>query len=86
MTLCCQNYSLRSILHFNKSQLDRLNQAREDLDDLVYHVPAHRQEVTKKLNVVNSKIREKLAETRRLILCIEFGCDICHPEQGVAYE
>ena len=39
-----------------------------------------------KLPIVNGKIREKLAEARRLILCIEFGCDICHPDQGVAYE
>ena len=31
-------------------------------------------------------IRDKLAEPRHLILCIEYGCDICHPDQGVAYE
>ena len=50
------------------------------------HEPARRQEVTEKLNVVNGMLRDKLAKARRLILCIEFGCDICHPDQGVAYE
>ena len=77
---------LRSILQITTSQLACLNQTRDDLDDLVYHVPARRQEVAEKLGIVNRKIREKLAEARRLILCIEFGCNICHPDQGVAYE
>ena len=61
-------------------------QAAQDLDDLVYHEPARCQEVTEKLNVVNRMLRNKLAEASQLILCIEFGCDICHPDQGVAYE
>ena len=56
------------------------------LDDLVYHVPACCQEVAKKLAIVNGKIREKLADARQLVHCIELGCDLCHPHQGVAYE
>ena len=86
MPPCLQDCSLRNILLIKKRQLADLNQAREDLDDLCYHDPTRHQEVTVKLNVINWMLRDKLAEARRLILCIEFSCDICHPDQGVAYE
>ena len=86
MLPCRQDCSLRNILQINKRQLADHNQAREDLDDMCYHEPARHQEVTAKLNVVNGMLRDKLAGAHRLILCIEFGCDICHPDQGVAYE
>ena len=86
MPSCRQTCSLRSILQITVGQLACLNQTRNDLDDLVYHVPARRQEVAEKLAIVNGKIREKLADARRLVHCIELGCDLCHPYQGVAYE
>ena len=57
---------------------------REDLDDLCYHKPARHQEVEAKPSIVNEMLRDTLAEARHLILCIEYGCDMCHPDQGVA--
>ena len=86
MLPCHYDCSLHDILLIKKRQLADLNQVRENLDDLCYHIPARHQEVTTKLNIVNGMLRNKLAEARHLILCIEFGCDVCHPDQGMAYE
>ena len=86
MPPCHQNCSLRSILQITTSQLAHLNKTRNDLEDLAYHVPARRQEVAEKLGIVNRKIHEKLAEASQLVHCIELGCNLCHPYQGVAYE
>ena len=69
-----------------KRQLADLNQVREHLDNLCYHEPTRHQEVTTKLNIVNGMLRDKLAKARHLISSIEFGCDVCHPDQGMAYE
>ena len=86
MLPCNYNCSLCDILQINKRQLADLNQVREYLDDLCYHEPTCHQEVTAKLNIVNGMLRHKLAEARHLISSIEFGCDVCHPDQGMAYE
>ena len=86
MLPCNYNCSLCDILQINRRQLADLNQVREYLDDLCYHEPTRHQEVAAKLNIVNGMLRDKLAKARHLILCIKFGCYICHPDQGVAYE
>ena len=39
-----------------------------------------------KTRIVNDKIREKLARARHLIYCIENGCDVCYPDDGVLFE
>ena len=86
MLPCHYACTLRNFLQIKKRQLVDLNQVREDLDDLCYHEPNRHQEVTAKLNIVNEMIHDKLDMARHRILCIEFGCNICHPNQGVAYE
>ena len=86
MLPCHYACTLCDFLQIKKRQLADLNQVREDLDDLCYHKPNRRQKVTAKLNIVNEMIHDKLDEARHLILCIEFGCNICHPNQGAAYE
>ena len=68
------------------SQLNDLNQVRMDLEDILQLEPAHLHEFMEKTRIVNKKIRQKLARARRLIYCIENGCDVCHPDDGVLFE
>jgi hypothetical protein len=86
MPPCHYDCTIRDLLQIKKGELANLNQVREDLDDLCFHEPNRRQEVTAKLNVMKEMVQNKLAEARHLILCIEYGCYLCHPEQGVAYD
>ena len=86
MPPCHYACTIRDLLQIKMGELANLNQVREDLNDLCFHEPNRHQEVTAKLNVVNEMVLNKLAEARHLILCIEFGCHLCHPEQGVAYD
>ena len=78
--------TLRDIQKINTGQLCDLNQAREDLEDLCHHEPARRQEIMAKLQIINDKLRDKLARARHLIHCIENGCDVCQPDNGVPFE
>ena len=86
MNLCHQECALRKIMSIQTNQLNDLNQIREDLEDLLHHEPARFQEIKGKTQAVNEKIRAKLARSRRLMYCIEKGCDACFPDNGVAYE
>ena len=86
MNLCHRECALRKIMNIQTNQLNDLNQIREDLEDLLHHEPARFQEIKEKTQVVNEKIREKLARSRQLMYCIEKGCDTCSPDNGVAYE
>ena len=62
-----------------------LAQLREDLEDFFYHEPARLDNIMAKLRIVNNKLREKLAKARHLVYCIENGCDICYPDDGVLF-
>ena len=84
MLPCHYACTLRNFLQIKKRQLADFNQVREDLDDLCYQEPNRHQEVTAKLNIINEMIQDKLDEACHLILCIKFGCDIYHPNQGLA--
>ena len=61
-------------------------QAREDLKELGHHEPARRMEIMAKLQTINNILRDKLARARHLLYCIENGCIICHPDNGVSFE
>ena len=86
MSPCHYACTLRIFLQIKKRQLADLKQVREDLDNLCYHEPVRHQEVTAKLDIVNEMLLNTLAKAHHLILCIELGCDIYHPDQGVVYE
>ena len=86
MPPCHYDCTIRNLLQITVGELANLNQVREDLDDLCFHEPNRHLEVTAKLNVVNEMVKNKMAEARKLILCIEFGCHLCHPKEGVVYE
>jgi hypothetical protein len=43
-------------------------------------------EVTAKLKVVTEMEKNKMAEARKMIICTEFGCYLCHPEEGLILE
>ena len=86
MPQCQQNCTLRDIQKLNTSQLHDLYQVRENLEDLLHHEPARLQEITEKTRFVCDKIREKLTRTRHLTYCIERGCDVCYPDDGVQFE
>ena len=86
MPPCHHNCILRDIQKINTGQLYDLNQVRDDLEDLFHHEPARLHEIMEKIQIVNEKLREKLARAHHLIYCIENGCDVCYPENGVLFE
>ena len=81
MSPCHHNCILRDIQKMNTSQLYDLNRVRVDLEDLFHHEPARLHEIVEKIPIVNDKLREKLA-----IYCIENGCDVCYPDDGVLFK
>ena len=83
MPLCRQDCILRDIYRITMGQLHDLNQVQEDLEDFFYHEPARLDNIMAKLRIVNNKLREKLARAHHLIYCIENGCDVCYPDDGV---
>ena len=59
---------------------------REDFEDLLHHKPARLHEIMEEIRIINEKLLEKLARARHLIYCIENGCDVCYPDDGVLFE
>jgi hypothetical protein len=83
---CHYDCTIRNLLQITVGELANLNRVSEDLDDLCFREPNRHLEVTAKLNVVNEMVKNKMAEARKMILCTEFGCYLCHPEEGLIYE
>jgi hypothetical protein len=52
-------------------------------DDLRFNEPGHLAEVTAKLKAVTEIEETKMAEAQKLIIYTEFGCELCHPEEGL---
>ena len=59
---------------------------RKKISKTCHHESARRQEIMAKLQIINDKLRDKLARARHLIHCIENGCDVCQPDNGVPFE
>ena len=86
MPPCHYDCSIRNLLQIAVEELENLNRVRENLDDLCYHEPNRHLEVTAKLKVVTEMEKNKMAEARKMIICTEFGCYLCHPEEGLILE
>ena len=86
MPPCLQNCTIRNLLKIAMKELDNLNHVREDLDDLSFNEPGRLAEVTAKLKAVTEIEENKMAEARKLIIYTEFGCELCHPEEGLILE
>jgi hypothetical protein len=86
MPPCHYDCTIRNLLQITVEELENLNQVREDLDDLCFHEPNRHLEVTAKLKVVTEMEKNKMAEARKMIICTEFGCYLCHPEEGLILE
>ena len=86
MPPCLYDCTIRNLLKIAVEELENLNRVREDLDDLCFNEPGRLLEVTAKLKVVTEMVKNKMAEARKMILCTEFGCYLCHPEEGLILE
>ena len=86
MPPCLQDCTTRNLLKIAMKELDNLNHVREDLDDLSFNEPGRLAEVTAKLNAVTEIEENKMAEAQKLIIYTEFGCELCHPEEGLILE
>ena len=86
MPPCLQDCTIRNLLKIAMKELDNLNHVREDLDDLSFNEPGRLAEVTAKLKAVTEIEENKMAEARKLIIYTEFGCELCHPEEGFILE
>jgi hypothetical protein len=86
MPPCLQDCTIRNLLKIAMEELDNLNRVREDLDDLSFNEPGRLAEVTAKLKAVTEIEENKMAEAQKLIIYTEFGCELCHPEEGLILE
>ena len=86
MPSCLQDCTIRNLLKIAMKELDNLNHVREDLDDLSFNEPGRLAEVTAKLKAVTEIEENKMAEAQKLIIYTEFGCELCHPEEGLILE
>ena len=86
MPPCNQNCTIRNLLKLAKKEIDNLDLVREDLDDLCFNEPGRLAEVTAKLKAVTEIEETKMAEAQKLIIYTEFGCELCHPEEGLILE
>ena len=86
MPPCLQDCTIRNLLKIAMKELDNLNHVREDLDDLSFNEPGRLAEVTAKLKAVTEIEENKMAEAQKLIIYTEFGCELCHPEEGLILE
>ena len=86
MPPCLQDCTIRNLLKIAMKELDNLNHVHEDLDDLSFNEPGRLAEVTAKLKAVTEIEENKMAEARKLIIYTEFGCELCHPEEGLILE
>ncbi len=86
MPPCLQDCTIRNLLKIAMKELDNLNHVREDLDDLSFNEPGRLAEVTAKLKAVTEIEETKMAEAQKLIIYTEFGCELCHPEEGLILE
>jgi hypothetical protein len=86
MPPCHYDCTIRNLLKIAVEELENLNRVREDLDDLCFNEPDRHLEVTAKLKVVTEMEKNKMAEAQEMIICTEFGCYLCHPEEGLILE
>ena len=86
MPPCLQDCTIRNLLKIAMKELDNLNHVREVLDDLSFNEPGRLAEVTAKLKAVTEIEENKMAEAQKLIIYTEFGCELCHPEEGLILE
>ena len=86
MPPCHQDCTIRNLLKIAMKELDNLNHVREDLDDLSFNEPGRLTEVTAKLKAVTEIEETKMAEAQKMIIYTEFGCDLCHPKEGLILE
>jgi hypothetical protein len=86
MPPCHYDCTIRNLLKIAVEELENLNRVREDLDDLCFNKPDRHLEVTAKLKVVTEMEKNKMAEAQEMIICTEFGCYLCHPEEGLILE
>ena len=86
MPPCLHNCTIRNLLKIAVEELENLNRVREDLDDLRFNEPGRLAEVTAKLKAVTEIEETKMAEAQKMIIYPEFGCELCHPEEGLILE
>ena len=86
MSPCHHICILRDIQKINTGQLYDLNKVREDLEDLCHQEPARHHEIMEKIQIINEKLRKKLARAHHLIYCIENSCNVCYLDDRVLLE
>ena len=74
---CLPEYTNRILLHTKEDKLTKLNQTKTWLNTLRRREPERRDEVIKKMNVVDGMIVKTVTESGVLVNKIARGCQDC---------
>ena len=80
MSLCKQSCVLRDLLRAKESEINKLKEVKNDLEDLLYFQPHRHREVALKTAIVDDKINNSLTEAREIATRIVHGCEDCTSE------
>ena len=83
---CKEDCLLRVILEKTTRRIQFNCELIADLSDLQHNEPGRLHEVVTKLQIINDVRKEKLKDARHLLSCLEKGCEVCFPDEGVKYE
>ena len=83
---CKEDCLLRVILEKTTRRIQFNCELIADLSDLQHNEPGRLHEVVTKLQIINDVQKEKLKDARHLLSCLEKGCEVCFPDEGVKYE
>ena len=83
---CNKECLLRSILEKTVKRIQLYNEIENDLSDLLHNEPARIVEIITKLQTTNIVLKEKLKDAQHLLHCLENGCEVCFPDEGVKYK
>ena len=83
---CNNGCLLRSILDETVKKIQLYNEIKNDLSDLLHNEPARIVERITKIQTKNTVLKEKLKDAQHLLHCLQNGCEVCFPEEGVKYE
>ena len=86
MSPCVQKCFLRRIQRRTYKLLEKYQDIKEDLEDLLQNEPAWREMTTQKINIIKKKLDKFTRKSQKIKYCLENECDACYPENGTPYE
>ena len=83
---CNNGCLLRSILDETVKKIQLYNEIENDLSDLLHNEPTRIVVIITKMQTMNAVLKEKLKDAQHLLHCLQNGCEVCFPDEGVKYE